>query len=89
MKTNCEGCGTKTTAMGLCRACKKIKRQALAQIKAKGWTLGEAGGGWWVWDARGFVVVVGQDTRLAALGLVPVGAAEQAYWDRLVPYGAE
>lgn len=66
MTTKCEGCGNRTTAMGLCRTCKSQNHHATKRIEAEGLLLDTAGGAWWIWSPRGEVLVIGRATRLQA-----------------------
>lgn len=65
--SRCEGCGNRCRAYRLCRTCKSKCFHARKQIEARGLIVDQAGGGWWIWDAKGEVLVIGRDTRIAAL----------------------
>lgn len=67
MTTKCIDCAKRTMASsGRCLFC-QVKVRRLARLAdASGWTVDQAGGGWWVWDARGEVLGMG-DRRAQAL----------------------
>lgn len=56
MASNCPGCGTKTTAMYLCRHCKSENHRLHVYAKKQNWLMDTAGGAIWVWDALGNVL---------------------------------
>lgn len=63
----CLDCGGRNRASGdRCRTCQKEIRRMARQADANGWTVDQAGGGWWVWNARGDVLGQG-DRRNEAL----------------------
>jgi len=62
----CEGCGGKTTCAHYCQRCKSKRFHARKRIDAEGLILDEAGGAWWVWDAKGTVLVIGKNTKQEA-----------------------
>jgi hypothetical protein len=65
--TRCAGCGERTTASGLyCRTCQSKRHHARKDVKAGRFIVDQAGGAWWVWTAKGEVVVIGKDTMEAA-----------------------
>ena len=69
----CFDCGGRNRASGdRCRACRKKVRQMNRQADALGWTVDRAGGGWWVWSARGDVLGMG-DRRNQALAQALAG----------------
>lgn len=72
--SRCEWCGSRTMGCtGLCRTCKSKRHHAYARIERERLLVDEAGGSWWVWTARGEVVVVGRDTRAAAIRALATG----------------
>lgn len=61
------GCGNRTTASsGICQGCKSKRHHARKRIEREGLLLDTAGGSWWVWDAKGLVLVIGRDTKREA-----------------------
>jgi hypothetical protein len=66
--TKCLWCGHRTQASaGRCQSCKSKRFHALQRIKDEKLLLDQAGGGWWIWDAKGDVLVTGQPTREQAI----------------------
>ena len=73
--SKCKTCGTRTTASaGYCQRCKSLRHHGHKRLKEENLLLDEAGGAWWVWDARGDVVVAGKPTRDAAIIALGEGA---------------
>lgn len=67
----CPGCGNRTTAAGSddtgCRSCQSKLFHTRKRIEREGLIVDTAGGLWWVWDARGTVLVLGKATKGAAI----------------------
>jgi proteasome lid subunit RPN8/RPN11 len=75
---HCTVCGVRTTAHGgRCRTCKSALFHANKRVKAEGLVVDTAGGAWWIWDAKGDVVVTGKPTRLEALVALQRGDTEE------------
>jgi hypothetical protein len=80
----CGGCGNRTKAYPLCRTCKFACIRAHKRIDEEGLIVDEAGTtpelfSWWVWSAKGEVLVIGKKSRLAAL--LALGMGENAEED--------
>lgn len=70
----CEGCRGRTTASGaFCRSCKSARFHALKRIEAEKLLVDTAGGAWWVWSAKGEVLVIGKPTKGAAILALALG----------------
>lgn len=69
----CEGCSARTTAYRWCQRCKSVRFHARKRITREALVVGVAGGGWWVWDARGDVLVIGRDTESEAFNALAFG----------------
>jgi hypothetical protein len=68
MTARCDWCGARTAGYtGLCRGCKSRKHHAWKRIEREGLILDTAGGSWWVWTARGDVLVMGYETKAGAV----------------------
>lgn len=66
--SRCEACDARTTShTGYCQSCKSRRHRGYKLLKEEGLLLDEAGGAWWIWDARGDVVVSGKPTKVAAI----------------------
>lgn len=66
-RTRCHYCATPTSSSsGYCQGCKSKNHHAAKRIKKEGLLLDTAGGSWWVWDARGEVLIGGRDTKREA-----------------------
>ena len=63
-----------TASAGYCQRCKSLRHHGHKRLKEEKLLLDEAGGAWWVWDARGDVVVAGKPTRDAAIIAIGEGA---------------
>ena len=73
--SKCKTCGTRTSASaGYCQRCKSLRHHGHKRLKEENLLLDEAGGAWWVWDARGDVVVAAKPTRDAAILALGGGA---------------
>lgn len=77
MSHRCEGCGNRTEAHYLCRSCKSALHHASKRIDAEGLLVDQAGGSWWVWSAKGEVLVIGKSTKLAAILALHKGEDEE------------
>lgn len=70
----CLWCGARTTASGgYCQTCKSKRHHAGERIKREGLIVDQAGGSWWIWDAKGGVLVMGQPTKGAAINALAFG----------------
>lgn len=70
----CDCCGDRTTASGdFCRSCQKARRDARKRIEAEGLIVDLAGGSWWVWSAKGEVLVIGKPSKSAAINALAIG----------------
>lgn len=71
------GCGNRTTASsGICQGCKSRRHHARKRIEREGLILDTVipgGSSWWVWDARGNVLVIGRDTQREAFHALAFG----------------
>jgi hypothetical protein len=68
MSKRCEGCDTRTTASGsYCRTCRSAAFHARKRIEAENLLVDTAGNSWWVWDRKGEVLVIGKDSKAAAI----------------------
>jgi len=66
--TKCEFCGNRTIGCtGLCRTCKSALHNGYKRIEAERLLVDLAGGSWWVWDAKGTVLVIGRNSRRDAV----------------------
>ena len=75
----CEACGGRTVASaGLCRTCKSALHHAHKRIESEGLLVDTAGGSWWVWTARGEVIVMGKSTKHEAIMALALGEEEEA-----------
>lgn len=70
----CKGCGARTTASGgYCRTCQSMRHHALKRIEKEHLIVDTAGGGWWIWDQKGNVLVTGKDTKWDAINALAFG----------------
>lgn len=70
----CKVCGDKKTGCtDYCRTHKFAVRAGARRIAKEGLLVDRAGGAWWVWDARGLVLVIGMDTKPMALACLAAG----------------
>lgn len=69
----CDGCGNRTSAMGLCRTCKSAFFHAQKRIQNEGLLVDKAGGAWWVWSPKGEVLVIGQPDKYSAILALALG----------------
>ena len=68
LNSYCAVCGVKKAgSSSYCRTHKFAIRRALGRVRTEGLLVDQAGSGWWVWDAKGEVLVIGEDSRVAAL----------------------
>jgi len=71
---HCEGCGERTRASGrFCRFCNSQHRRTVRRIEKEGLVVDVAGGSWWVWSAKGEVLVIGKPNRSAAIHALAFG----------------
>ena len=78
MSRRCDWCGTSTRGCsGLCRTCKSADFHANRRIKDEKLIVDVAGGSWWVWDAKGTVLVIGKATKYMALKALALGDEDQ------------
>lgn len=74
--SRCKWCEAETTGYtGRCRTCKSKLHHAFKRIDAEKLIIDEAGGGWWVWSAKGDVLVIGQATRELAIRELALSAS--------------
>ncbi len=75
MTTNrCAVCGDKKTGhTDYCRTHKFAVRAGARRVAKEGLIVDRAGGAWWVWDAKGLVLVMGADTQPIALAILAAG----------------
>lgn len=72
--SKCAICGVrKSGCTDYCRTHKFAVRAGARRVAEEGLIVDQAGGAWWVWDARGFVLVIGQDSKPKALAVLAVG----------------
>lgn len=77
-RTTCDVCGTKIQgSSGYCRTHKFAVRRAGARVRTDGLVLDFVGKAWWIWDARGDVLVIGQDSKGKALAALDLGIDEE------------
>jgi hypothetical protein len=70
----CDVCGTKIQgSSGHCRMHKFAIRRAAARVREENLLVDEIGVATWIWDARGEVLVIGQDSRAKALAMLDRG----------------
>lgn len=68
MSKKCSGCGSRTTASsGICQTCKSVAFHARKRIEKEGLLVDQAGTSWWVWDKKGEVLVIGKESKEAAI----------------------
>jgi len=73
----CVVCGVKKLSFSsFCRTHKWAVQRALRRVSAEKLLVDKAGGAWWVWDAKGEVLVIGQDSRAKALAVLDTGEIE-------------
>ena len=76
--TKCAVCGNKKAGhTDYCRTHKFAIRAAIRRVNAKGLIVDQAGGAWWVWDAKGETLVIGQDSKAKALAALALGSDEE------------
>ena len=74
MSNRCQGCGKSTKASGsYCQTCKSKVHHAHKRIKREGLLVDVVGGSWWVWTAKGKVLVIGKDSKQAAIYALACG----------------
>lgn len=70
----CKVCGDKKTGYtDYCRTHKFAVRAGAKRVAAESLLVDQAGGAWWVWDAKGAVLVIGQDSKAKALAILAAG----------------
>jgi len=70
----CSGCGERTSAHGdFCRTCQSKLHHAHKRIEREGLIVDKAGGSWWIWDAKGEVLVIGVESKRAAIEALAFG----------------
>jgi hypothetical protein len=75
MAQKCKACGTRTQASaGFCQRCKSLRHRGYKRVKDESLVVDQIGGAWWIWDARGNVLVEARPTRDAAI--ISLGARE-------------
>jgi hypothetical protein len=76
--SKCTACGKRTTATaGRCQRCKSLRHHGYKRVKAENLIVDQAGGAWWIWDARGNVLVAGKPTKDAAVIALGAGDVEE------------
>jgi hypothetical protein len=76
--SKCKACSARTTASGgYCQRCKSLRHHGYKRIKEENLIVDQAGGAWWIWDARGDVLVAGKPTRDAAILALVLGDVEE------------
>lgn len=76
-RTTCSVCGTRIQgSSGYCRTHKFAVRRAGARVRAEGLILDFVGGAWWIWDAKGETLVIGQDSKGKALAVLDLGVLD-------------
>ena len=84
MSKHCVGCLARTTAAGpLCRTSQRDNRIAHKRVTAEKLHVGLAGDSWWVWDAKGNVIVIAKTSKLEALLALVRGEDEPEEEDTL------
>jgi len=76
MTTNheCKVCGCrKSGSTDYCRTHKFAVRAGARRVHMESLIVDQAGGAWWVWDAKGTVLVIGQDDKARALAILAAG----------------
>lgn len=75
--SKCDVCGTRIQGCtGHCRTHKFAIRRAARRVRAESLVVEQAGGAWWVWDAKGNTLVIGQDSKVKALAALDLGDEE-------------
>jgi hypothetical protein len=75
--SKCRTCDARTTShTGFCQWCKSKRHHGYARVEEESLVVDQAGGGWWIWDARGNILVVGKPTRDAAIIALGAGDVE-------------
>ena len=72
-KNKCKWCGARTRRLDLCQGCKSKNHHAHKRVAKEGLLVDLAGGSWWVWTAKGDVLVIGRDTKLDAYKALAIG----------------
>lgn len=73
----CEGCGARTSRIDFCQGCKSKLFHAGKRVRREALVVDQAGGGWWIWDARGEVLVIGRDSKREAIcALAEIGGRD-------------
>lgn len=86
MTNRCTVCGDKKSGhTDYCRTHKFAVRAGVRMVREESLIVDQAGGAWWVWDARGVVLVIGQDSKIKALAILAAGGNV----DDLDRYGEE
>lgn len=69
----CQWCDARTRAFPRCQSCKSKFFHASKRVEREGLIVDLAGGAWWVWDAKGEVLVIGRDTKSDAYKALAFG----------------
>lgn len=73
-RNKCDVCGIRIQgSSGHCRAHKFAIRRASRRIREESLIVDFVGKGWWIWDARGEVLVIGQDSKVKAYAMLDLG----------------
>jgi len=76
-RSKCDVCGTRIQGhTGHCRTHKFAIRRAGARVREEGLIVDFIGKAWWIWDAKGEVLVIGQDSKAKALAALDLGVEE-------------
>lgn len=68
MSHPCNGCGCRTVASGRrCRTCQSKTFHAGKRVAKEGLIVDLAGGAWWIWDSKGEVLVMAENSKANAL----------------------
>lgn len=77
METNrfrCDVCDIRIQgSSGHCRSHKFAIRRAGARIRKESLIVDYVGKGWWIWDSKGEVLVIGQDSKVKAYAMLDLG----------------
>jgi hypothetical protein len=72
--SKCKACVARTTASaGYCQRCKSLRHHGYKRVKDENLIVDQVGGAWWIWDARGNVLVAGKPTHAEAIIALAVG----------------
>lgn len=76
-RTRCDVCDVRIRgSSGHCRTHKFAIRRAGVRLRKDGLIMDWVGNAWWIWDARGEVLVIGQPSKAKALALLDLGVLD-------------